>query len=105
MLDVLYPLLTLGILGGLLGLGLAFASQVLRVEADPRISGVKELLPSYDCGACGFPGCEAFAEGIVTGEVEHLKDCKPAKDAHYDAILAYLKDHPNKDGSTINVKK
>lgn len=97
--------ITLGILGGLLGLGLAFAADYLKVEADPRIKDVKELLPGYDCGACSFPGCSAFAEGIVEGEVENLSACKPGKDTHYNAILAYLKDHPNSDGSLVKVKK
>jgi electron transport complex protein RnfB len=97
--------LTLGILGALLGLGLAFAADYLKVEADPRLKDIKELLPGFDCGACGFPGCAAFAEGIIEGEVEHLAQCKPGKDTHYNAIIAYLKDHPNKDGSKVVVKK
>lgn len=97
--------ITLGLLGALLGLGLAFAADYLKVEADPRLKEVKDLLPGFDCGACGFPGCAAFAEGIIEGEVEHLAQCKPGKDTHYNAIIAYLKDHPNKDGSKVMVKK
>ncbi len=96
--------LTLGILGAALGLGLAFAADLLAVERDPRIEGVEELLPGINCGACGYPGCDAFAEGIIEGEVEHLADCKPSTKKNYNAILQYLKDHPNKDGSIINVK-
>ncbi|MFU8786019.1 MAG: (Fe-S)-binding protein [Candidatus Izemoplasmataceae bacterium] len=103
--EALITLGVLGGLGGLLGLGLAFAADYLKVEADPRLKDVKELLPGYDCGACGFPGCAAFAEGIIEEEVDHLSACKPGKDTHYNAILAYLKDHPNKDGQTIKVKK
>ena len=98
-------IITLGVMGALLGLGLAYAAQILKVEADPRVAAVRDLLPGYECGACGFPGCLAFAEGIIENEVERLSDCKPGKDQHYNAILAYLKDHPNKDGSRINVKK
>lgn len=96
---------TLAILGGLLGLGLAFAADYLKVEMDPRIKEVEDRLPGVNCGACGYPGCAAFAEGIVEGEVEKLSDCKPGKDSHYNAIIAYLKDHPNEDGSIIQVKK
>jgi len=97
-------ILTLSILGAALGLGLAFAADLLAVEQDPRIEGVEELLPGINCGACGYPGCNAFAEGVVEGEVEHLADCKPSTKKNYNAILQYLKDHPNKDGSVINVK-
>ncbi len=101
----MWAFIVLGILGGLLGLGLAFAAEYLKIEADPRIGGVKERLPGYDCGACSYPGCSAFAEAIVEGDVDHLKECKPGKDTHYDAILEYLKDNPNRDGSLIQVKK
>lgn len=101
----MWALITLGVLGGLLGLGLAFAAEVLKVDEDPRIKAVKVRLPGYDCGACSYPGCSAFAEAIVEGEVAHLKECKPGKDTHYDAILAYLADHPNPDGSKVEVKK
>jgi len=31
-------------------------------------------LPKIDCGACGSPTCETFAEDVVNGEV-HIKDC------------------------------
>ena len=98
-------ILTLGLLGGLLGLGLAFASELLKVETDPRIVAVESLLPGINCGACGYPGCQAFAEAILEEEVEHLASCKPGKDQHYNAIIQYLKDHPDKDGRTIKISK
>jgi len=98
-------LLTLGLLGGVLGFALAFAAEKLKVEADKRIQGIHERLPNLDCGACGYPGCEAFAEGIVEGEVKNLSDCKPGNNKHYNAILEYLKENPNEDGSVIKVSK
>jgi RnfABCDGE-type electron transport complex B subunit len=57
------------------GLGLTFASilalayRFLRVEEDPRLEVVEELLPGNNCGACGQPGCAAFAEKVVEGEL------------------------------------
>jgi electron transport complex protein RnfB len=98
-------ILTLAIMGLLLGLGLAFAADVFHVEVDQRMDDIEAMLPGYNCGACGYPGCAGFAEGIVNGEVDRLSMCKPGKDEHYDPILAYLKDHPNPDGSVSKVKK
>lgn len=98
-------ILTLAIMGLLLGLGLAYAADVFHVEVDTRMEDVEEMLPGYNCGACGYPGCAGFAEGILNGEVDRLTLCKPGKDEHYDPILAYLRDHPNPDGSISNVKK
>jgi electron transport complex protein RnfB len=46
---------------------LAFASTRLRVEEDPNLTRVEELLGGSNCGACGEPGCRAFAEALVVG--------------------------------------
>lgn len=97
--------ITLAVMGLLLGLGLAFAADFFHVEVDKRLEEIEEMLPGYNCGACGYPGCSGFAEGIVNGEVDKLTMCKPGKDEHYDPILEYIKDHPNPDGSLIQVKK
>lgn len=100
------PVLALGILGLLLGLGLAFAAEALKVEEDPRIEGVRELLPGYECGACGYPGCAAFAEAIVE-DTENIKltMCKPGRDIHYNRIMKFLSENPDKDGNKITVRK
>lgn len=97
--------ITLAVLGLLLGLGLAYASDIFKVEVDERVEMITSLLPGYNCGACGYPGCAGFAENIVEGNVSKLSDCKPGKDANYDPILEYVKDHPNKDGSIIKIAK
>ncbi|MBU1019684.1 MAG: RnfABCDGE type electron transport complex subunit B [Firmicutes bacterium] len=97
--------ITLGVMGLLLGLGLAYAADYLKVEVDERVEMVTSLLPGYNCGACGYPGCAGFAENIIEGEVDKLSNCKPGKDEHYNAILEYLKDHPNPDGSIVKVTK
>ena len=56
------------VLGALFGLILAFAGKKFAVDVDPRIDIIAELLPGANCGACGYPGCHALAEAIVTGE-------------------------------------
>ncbi len=103
--ELFYPLLILGALGAVMGIVLSLANRFLTVEEDPRIDAVEKLLPNYNCGACGTPGCRAFAEGIVNGEVKKLSRCKPGKpDKHYNPIIEFLKDHPNVDGSHIDIK-
>jgi electron transport complex protein RnfB len=88
-----------------MGAVLSLASKYLAVVEDPRIDEVEKLLPNYNCGACGTPGCRAFAEAIVTGEIKNLSKCKPGKaDKHFNPILEYLKEHPNQDGSKVDVK-
>jgi Na+-translocating ferredoxin:NAD+ oxidoreductase subunit B len=59
----------------LTGLGLLFASilaiayKKLKVWEDPRIDKVESMLPGANCGACGEPGCRAFAELVVKNEI------------------------------------
>lgn len=57
-------------LGLMFSVGLAFAYKKLKVEENPKIAEVNEALPQANCGACGFSGCRAFAEAVVSGRAE-----------------------------------
>jgi H+/Na+-translocating ferredoxin:NAD+ oxidoreductase subunit B len=63
--DILIPLAILAGLGLLFGIILSVAYKTFKVFEDPRIDIVEEMLPSANCGACGVPGCRAFAETVV----------------------------------------
>jgi len=56
------------ILGLLLAALLVIANRRLFIYEDPRIDDVEALLPHANCGACGTPGCRAFAEQLVAGQ-------------------------------------
>lgn len=60
----------MAVLGGLLAILLIVANRRFYVYEDPRIDEVEDLLPRANCGACGSPGCRAFAEGLVAGDFE-----------------------------------
>lgn len=46
---------------------IALVQSRFRVYEDPRIDAACELLPGTNCGACGAPGCRAFAEALIAG--------------------------------------
>jgi len=69
-------LLAAAILTGLtfaFGTVLALSARYLHVAEDPRLSAAEALLGGSNCGACGKPGCHAFALALVAGE------CAPAQ--------------------------
>ncbi len=63
----LAALIMLG-LGLLFALILALAYRFLGVAENLRLEKTVELLPGTNCGACGVPGCRAFAEALVAGD-------------------------------------
>ncbi len=67
--NILFGVLSLGILGVLFGIALGYASDKFAVELDPRVPKVRQVLPGVNCGGCGLPGCDAFAEAVVNGEI------------------------------------
>ena len=55
----------------MLGLGAGFAialliaREKLKVEVDPRMAEVYQVLPNLNCGGCGFAGCIKYAEALL----------------------------------------
>ena len=102
---MIIPFLVLGAIGIVLAILLVVASKYLYVEEDKRIETVTGLLPGYNCGACGFPGCSGFAEAIVEGKVDRLNYCKPGKeDTNFKPILEFLKQTDDKIEVRLKLK-
>ena len=68
---------------------IALANRKLWVLEDPRINVVASLLPNANCGACGLPGCRAFAEQAVEGKVTPSQ-CTVGSDQVHQAIAGFL---------------
>lgn len=68
---VLISVIVLGAIGLLFGIGLAIAGEKFKVEVDPRITEILNVLPGANCGACGYPGCEGFAKAVVEGRAPY----------------------------------
>ena len=65
---VIKGVIILGIMGGVFGAVLAFASQIFHVEVDPKQEAVRECLAGANCGGCGYPGCDGYAAAVAKGE-------------------------------------
>lgn len=57
----------------LLSAFLVWANKKFHLEEDLRIERVSDMLPNNNCGACGFPGCHAFAEALVQKKVQPVQ--------------------------------
>jgi Na+-translocating ferredoxin:NAD+ oxidoreductase RNF subunit RnfB len=76
-------------LGFVAALGLGVASKKFHVEVDPRLLSIEGILPGLNCGACGYPGCPGFAEGLLAEEVE-VTDCAPGGEEVVHQLAEYL---------------
>ncbi|MBN1299903.1 MAG: RnfABCDGE type electron transport complex subunit B [Melioribacteraceae bacterium] len=62
---LLIAIATMGGLGFIFAGGLAIADKKLRVEENPLIGRINDVLPGANCGACGKAGCYDYAVNIV----------------------------------------
>jgi Na+-translocating ferredoxin:NAD+ oxidoreductase RNF subunit RnfB len=85
----LHAILILGGVGLVFAVFIALANRQLWVWEDPRIDVVASMLPNANCGACGLPGCRAFAEQAVEGRVTPSQCTVGSDDAHA-AIAGFL---------------
>lgn len=80
---------TMGGLGFIFAGALAFADKKLRVEENPKIAEVNEVLPNANCGACGNAGCYDFAVKVVNGEAK-INGCPVGGQEVVDEIARIL---------------
>lgn len=73
----LWGVLVFTILGLFFGIALAGAARRFHVPVNPLIEEVRENLPSANCGACGYAGCQSYAEKVVEDESVSPILCTP----------------------------
>jgi RnfABCDGE-type electron transport complex B subunit len=86
---ILDAVLILGGVGLVFGVLIAVANKKFWVWNDPRIDIVAQMLPNNNCGACGLPGCRAFAERAVEGKVTPA-ECTVSSEAAREQIATFL---------------
>ena len=65
---ILIALLVVAGIGLVAGILLAVASYFFAVEENETAKAVRECLPGANCGACGYAGCDAYAEAVADGK-------------------------------------
>ena len=74
-----YALIALGGLALLFGAVLGYAAIRYKIEGNPIVEQIDEMLPQTQCGQCGYPGCRPYAEAIAEGD--EVNKCPPGGEA------------------------
>ncbi len=72
----------------LFGAVLGFAAIRYKVEGNPIVERIDNILPQTQCGQCGYPGCKPYAQAIVDGEA--INKCPPGGQATINALADLL---------------
>ena len=71
-------LITVGVLcaiGAVCALLLVLASKYMAVPVDERFPAIRGCLPGANCGACGYAGCDGYANALTAGEESKINKC------------------------------
>lgn len=68
------------------GIGLAIAARRFAVQINPKVEQVKDVLAHAHCGACGYAGCEQYAEAVVNDPNVAPNLCTPGGARCFEAV-------------------
>jgi len=95
---IIQSIIVLGALGLGFGIFLAYASKKFHVLHDPKIDEVLNVLPGVNCGACGYAGCSAYAEAVVSNKDVLCSLCVPGQKNVADKVASIV-------GKDVSLKK
>ncbi len=98
-------------IGLVCGILLMIATKFLSVKTDERIGKIRKCLPGINCGACGFSGCDSYAEALILKDDIKTNLCIPGADvvanniseilgvdaSRADDLVAYIQCNGNQD--------
>lgn len=81
--------MTMVVLGVGFSIALLIADKKLKVEMDPKIEQIYQVLPRIDCGTCGFAGCSSYAKAVAASP-ELIGRCAPGGGSLSEKIAEIL---------------
>ena len=75
--SIVIAIIVVALIGLVCGIILAIASKLLAVPEDERFGPVRDCLPGANCGACGFAGCDAYANALLEDPSIGANKCVP----------------------------
>ena len=68
--EILIPVVAVTVIGLLAAGMLVAASKFMAVPVDEKFTQLRECLPGANCGACGYAGCDGYAQALSEGGVK-----------------------------------
>jgi RnfABCDGE-type electron transport complex B subunit len=81
-----------------LGILVAVFARVFEVKENPAVALVEAVLPAYNCGKCGYPGCLHYAEAVVNSG-ERPDKCSPGGKTVTDAVRKIMAKNSSETGN------
>ena len=76
---IISAVIAVSAIGLICAIMLTIVSKLMDVPVDERVSKIRGILPGANCGACGFAGCDGYAEGLVNDGAK-TNMCAPGGD-------------------------
>ncbi|ANS84827.1 Electron transport complex subunit B [Vibrio scophthalmi] len=86
--SIVIAVIAIAVLAAVFGAILGFASIRFKVEADPIVDQIDEILPQTQCGQCGYPGCRPYAQAIANGDA--INKCPPGGQATIEKLAGLM---------------
>ena len=87
--EILIPVVAVTVIGLLAAGMLVAASKFMAVPVDETFVQVRACLPGANCGACGYAGCDGYAQALAAGEAAPNR-CVPGGADAAAAVAAVL---------------
>ncbi len=82
------------LIGGGIALGMGIiimiAARVFFVPVDEKMKKLVNILPGINCGACGYSGCEEYANALRNGETDDAGKCPVGGAATASELAEFL---------------
>lgn len=88
LLQLLISLIAIVAVASAFGALLGWTAIRFKLDGDPMVEKIDEILPQTQCGQCGHPGCRPYAEAIAKGE--EINKCPPGGEAGIKALAELL---------------
>lgn len=88
--EILIPVLILVIIGIICAVLLTVSDVFFGVKEDERQAAIREELPGANCGACGFSGCDGYANALAEGVTDKTNLCTAGGDGVAKKVAAIM---------------